>query len=485
MPPIYLDYAATTPVDPEVASRMQSWLGARFGNAASAHSFGAEAARAVEAARAATAALIGAPARDVVFTSGATEASNLALFGLARGSAARGRHLITSAVEHKSVLDPCRQLEREGFQVQVLTPTGDGLIDPEQLRAALRPDTTLVSLMHANNEIGVINDVAACGALCRERGVPLHVDAAQTAGKLPIDVLAMNIDLLSLSAHKFHGPQGVGALYVRQSLRAVLKPLQYGGGQERGLRSGTLPVHQIVGLGAAAELAQAHRPNESARVARLRDRLQQGIEQLPGVVVNGGRAPRVPGILSVSFAGVNGESLVASLFDLALSTSAACNADSDETSYVLRALGSDAGLAQATLRFSLGRFTGGDEIEAAIGAVHREVPRLRALAEAPLPGGAEWRTGRAGARALGTEIAWALRWRGDTLAEVRYAAYGSADALRACEWLAARLRGRARRQALPGGPVDWARELAIPDARLGELLVVEDALRAALAANPL
>jgi cysteine desulfurase len=478
---IYLDYAATTPVDGQVAARMQPWLGTHFGNAASAHGYGAEAARAIEAARAATAALIGAPPRDLVFTSGATEANNLALFGLARGAAARGRHIVTSAVEHKSVLDPARRLERAGFQVQCLRPTRAGTVDPDLLRAALRPDTTLVSLMHANNEIGVINDLAACGAVCRERGVPLHVDAAQSAGKLAIDVAAMNIDLLSLSAHKFHGPQGVGALYVRQSLRAVLEPLQFGGGQERGLRSGTLPVHQIVGLGAAAELAQALRPSEAARIANLRDRLQAGIAALPGVVVNGGDAARVPGILNVSFAGVNGESLVAGLAELALSTSAACNADSDETSYVLRALGRDAELAQASLRLSLGRFTTEPDIDAAIAAVCREVPRLRALAETPLPGGEGWSSGRAGARALGTEIGWALRWLGDTLAEIRYAAYGGADTLRACAWLGAKLRGRPRQDAQPGGPLDWARELNIPDCRLGELLVVEDALRAALA----
>jgi cysteine desulfurase len=380
--PIYLDYAATTPVDPRVAERMAACLTGDgvFGNPASPHGYGRAAAQVVEQARQSTARLIGAAPRDLLWTSGATESNNLAILGTARAARARGRHLVSARTEHKSVLDPLQQLEREGFIVSWLQPDRDGLIAPEALRAALRPDTQLVSIMHANNEIGVVQDIAALGAVCTERDIPLHVDAAQSAGKLAIDVAAMHCQLLSFTAHKLYGPKGIGTLYVHPARRAQLQPLQFGGGQERGLRSGTLPVHQIAGFGAACELVQLEGPAEVARITALRERLWRGLEDLPGVLLNGHRERRVAGILNVSFEGVEGESLLQGLAELALSTSAACNSDSDEASYVLRALGRDPQLAQASLRFSLGRFTTVAEIDRAVAAVRRELGRLRAIA---------------------------------------------------------------------------------------------------------
>jgi cysteine desulfurase len=379
---IYLDYAATTPVDARVAAAMSACLmqTGTFGNASSPHLFGREARALVEQARAAAAALIGAPAPQLVWTSGATESNNLAILGTARAAAVRGRHLVSARTEHKSVLDPCRQLEREGFQVTYLSTDGQGLIEPEAVRLALRAHTVLVSIMHANNEIGVLQDIAAIGALCRERGVPLHVDAAQSAGKVAIDVAAMNVDLLSFTAHKMYGPKGVGALYVQPQRRAQLQPLIFGGGHERGLRSGTLPVHQIVGFGAACELAAQLHTGESERLEALRARLLTGLMAIKGVLFNGHPQRRVAGVVNVSFEGVEGESLLMALPELAVSTGSACNSDSDEPSYVLRALGRDSELAQSSLRFSFGRFTQAEEIDRALAAVRREVARLRAAA---------------------------------------------------------------------------------------------------------
>jgi len=380
--PIYLDYAATTPVDARVAARINECLTADgvFGNPASLHGFGRAARARVEQAGVAAAELIGAEPDDLLWTSGATESNNLAILGVARGARDRGRHLVTSRIEHKAVLDPCRQLQREGFQVTWLDPDRDGLIDPAAVAAALRTDTVLVSIMHANNEIGVVQDIAAIGAICAARDIPLHVDAAQSAGKLPLDVRALPVDLLSFTAHKLYGPKGIGALFVRRGRRAGLQPLLFGGGQQRGLRSGTLPVHQIAGFGLACELAAAGMTSEAARIGALRERLWQGIAGLPGAQLNGHAARRVPGILNVSFGGVEGESLLLGLHELALSSSAACNSDSDEASYVLRALGRDTQTAQSSLRFSLGRFTTEDGIDTAIAAVRREVLRLRAVA---------------------------------------------------------------------------------------------------------
>lgn len=484
--PIYLDYAATTPVDPRVAALMAECLCAEgvFGNPASTHAYGRAARARVEAARGQVAALIGARAGDVIFTSGATEADNLAILGLVRGArggrAAQGLHVISSRTEHKAVLDPCRQLEREGFAVTFLTPADDGRVSPDQLREALRPETVLVSLMHANNETGAIQDIAAFGALCRAHGAALHVDAAQSAGKLPIDVAAMGIDLLSFTAHKLYGPKGIGALYVQPARRVGLQPLIYGGGHERGLRSGTLPVHQIVGFGHACELASASLVTESARLARLRARLWEGIASLPGVLANSPAARCLPGILNVSFHGIEGESLLFGLTELALTSGSACNSDSDEPSYVLRALGRDRETAQSALRFSLGHGTSAEDIDLAVAAVRREVLRLQALAQGAVGPGAV--SGEAGSREQGTWVRFMLNITGDLITGVSHQAYGCPQTLVVCEWLAAQLPGRSWRDPALGGPLDWTQALGIPVDRLTRLLVVEDALRAALGA---
>jgi cysteine desulfurase len=508
--PIYLDYAATTPVDLRVAAAMSECLVASgvFGNPASNHAFGRAARERVAAARQRTAALIGARAADVFYTSGATEADNLAILGLVRGlrsaaartaaapagpkAAAAAPHLITARTEHKAVLDPCRQLEREGCTVSYLSPDASGRISPEQLQAALRPETVLVSLMHANNETGVIHDIAAFGALCHAHGAALHVDAAQSAGKLPIDVVAMAVDLLSFTAHKLYGPKGIGALYAHPARRVVLQPLMYGGGHERGLRSGTLPVHQIVGFGLACELAAAEMTAESTRLAGLRARLWAGLADLPGVKLNTALEVSLPGLLNVSFTGIEGESLLTGLPELALASGSACNSDSDEPSYVLRALGHDRESAQSSLRFSLGRGTSAPQIELAIAAVRREVLRLRALAGAPegaRPAGGEGgagagatATGEAGAREQGTWVRFMLNTRDGQIEQARYQAYGCPQTLATCEWLVGQLRGRPWHEPGVGGPLDWAQALALPPDRLTRLLVVEDALRAALEA---
>ncbi|HXQ63402.1 MAG TPA: aminotransferase class V-fold PLP-dependent enzyme [Steroidobacteraceae bacterium] len=380
--PIYLDYAATTPLDPRVRAAMLACLESPPGNPAATHAAGRAARARVEAARAEVASLIAAPPAAIVFTSGATEADNLAILGAARGNAVRGRHLVSVRTEHRAVLDACGRLEREGFAVTLLTPDRQGLVDPGALRAALTPATTLVSVMLVNNETGVVQDVAALAAECRRRGALLHVDAAQAAGRIPIDVVALDVDLLSLSAHKIHGPVGIGALYVRREPRPTLVPLQFGGGQEGGLRSGTLAVHQIAGMGAAFRLAAAEGPPESARLEGLRDRLWRALEMLPGSHLNGHPVHRAPHILNVSFEGVDGEALLFALDDLALASGAACSAESGEPSYVLRALGRDDALAQASLRISLGRPTTVGEVDTAAARIRAAVERLRSLAPA-------------------------------------------------------------------------------------------------------
>jgi cysteine desulfurase len=488
MNPVYLDYAATTPLDARVAAAMQPWLSAapgvphvlRFGNAASAHAHGRAARDAVELARAQVAALVGAAARDVVFTSGATEANNLAIHGMAheRGRrAASGTHLVTSRIEHKSVLDPCKSLQREGIAVSLVDAGPEGLVSVDAVRAALRADTRLVSIMHANNETGVIQPIAAIAALCRERGIALHVDAAQSAGKLPLDLAALPVDLLSLSAHKLYGPQGIGALIVRAQLHAVLEPLIYGGGHERGLRSGTLPVHQIVGFGAAAELAARERATEAGRVLALRENLQAAVLALPGALLNGHATERLPGVLNVSFAGLHGETLLHGMPELALSSSAACNSDSDEPSYVLRSLGRDAAMAEASLRFSLGRYTTPEQVEQAIAAVRRAVQWQRA--RLPEPGSEQAVTPEA-------RVRFELRLEDGAVASASYRAHGCPWTHATCEWLCQRLPGRRAAYIGLGSPSEWAQALAVPAERLGRLLTVEDALQRALedAKNP-
>ena len=385
--PVYLDHAATTPIDPRVAAAMAQCLGMQgeFGNPASSHEFGHAAAALVEQARAQVAACVGAAPREVVWTSGATEANNLAIFGIARYYREYGRHIVTARTEHKAVLDPCRELERHGWRVTYLAPDGGGVVHAEQVAAALRPETVLVSIMHVNNEIGVIQDIAAIGAVCaRHGGARLHVDAAQSAGKIAIDFAALGADLMSLSAHKVYGPKGVGALLLAQRGGAgtQLTALQFGGGQERGLRAGTVPTHQVVGMGLAFELARAAAP-EIERIASLRERLWQGLASLGGTLRNGDAVRSVPHILNVSFEGVEGESLLAALRGrLAVSTGSACSSALQEPSYVLRALGRDEVLSESSLRFGLGRFTSQSDIDAAVAAVTEAVQRLRRIAGA-------------------------------------------------------------------------------------------------------
>ncbi len=381
--PIYLDYAATTPVDPRVVAILNQHLGRHgiFSNPSSnTHTLGATAAKAVETARAHVAALLNADPREIIWTSGATEANNLALFGVLRADARKGRHLITSQTEHKAVLDVCRRLEREGCAVTYLAPASDGLIAPEQVEAALRPDTVLASLMHVNNETGVVQDLAAISAITRSRGVLLHVDAAQGAGKLPLDLQALPVDLVSLSAHKLYGPKGVGALYVRQRPNRVrLEPLLYGGGQERGLRAGTLPTHQIAAMGEAFRLAGENMAVEQARIRDLRDRLWQGLAALGRVELNGHSEQNVAGILNVSFAGIAAEALLAARPEIAVATGSACTSAGHEPSHVLRAMGRDEFQARGAVRFSLGRFTTVEEIDHVVVAVRAAVNRLREL----------------------------------------------------------------------------------------------------------
>ncbi len=476
---VYLDYAATTPVDPAVAAAMAACLefDGDFGNSASAtHVYGMRAAARIERARVQVGALIGAESDEIVFTSGATESANLAILGGARANAARGRHIVTSRIEHKAVLDSCKHLEREGFVVTWLTPDRAGVIDPEAVRGALRPDTVLVTLMHANNEIGVIQNIAAVGAMCRERGILFHTDAAQSAGKIDVDMRELPVDLLSLTAHKIYGPKGVGALYVRRGKRGFVQPVNFGGGHERGLRPGTLATHQIVGFGEAAELAAQRRTDAYERISALRNRLWAGLKSVDGAHLNGESSARVPGILNVSFEGVEGESLVAGLPELALSTGSACNSASGDPSYVLRALGRDTQLAQSSLRFSLGRFTTAADIDFAVAAVTREVRRLRALSPAVPPDAGFGVSGEAGAAGQETWVRFDLAVADGIVKDARFKAYGCPHTLSVASWLAGQLSGRRREDLIPGTPAAWAEARAVPVEKLGRLLVVEDAL---------
>lgn len=380
--PIYLDYSATTPVDPRVADKMVACLTAEgnFGNPASrSHQFGWRAEAVVEDARQQVAALINADPREIVWTSGATESDNLAIKGCAHFNQRKGKHLITSRIEHKAVLDTCRQLEREGFEVTYLEPDSEGLIQPAAVANAIREDTTLVSLMHVNNEIGTVTDIAAIGEICRERGVFFHVDAAQSAGKLPIDLATMKVDLMSFSAHKIYGPKGVGALYVRRKPRVRLEAQMHGGGHERGMRSGTLATHQIVGMGEAFRIAAEQMEVDNARVLALRNRLWEGLKSVEQAHINGSLTQRVGGNLNVSFAFVEGESLIMALKDLAVSSGSACTSASLEPSYVLRALGLEDELAHSSIRFSIGRFTTEEEVDYTIEKVVSAVGKLREL----------------------------------------------------------------------------------------------------------
>ena len=380
--PIYLDYLSTTPVDPRVVAAMTACMSTEgvYGNAASrSHVFGWKAEEAVENARSQVAELINADPREIVWTSGATESDNLAIKGVAHFYHKKGKHIITSKIEHKAVLDTCRQLEREGYEVTYLDPDEQGLTTPEMVQAALRDDTILASVMHANNEIGVVNDIAGIGEICRAAGVLFHVDGAQSVGKIPVDLEQMKVDLLSMSAHKMYGPKGVGALYVRRKPRVRLEAQMHGGGHERGMRSGTLATHQLVGFGEAARIAHEEMATESAQSEALRERFWGAISDIPEVYINGDREQRLPGALNVSFAFVEGESLIMSLRDLAISSGSACTSASLEPSYVLRALGLNDEMAHSSLRFSFGRFTTEAEVEHAVKCVRHAVEKLREL----------------------------------------------------------------------------------------------------------
>lgn len=389
--PVYLDYAATTPVDPRVVEAMSHCLSMEgiFGNPASrSHAYGWQAEQAVEEARGHLAHLIGADPREIVFTSGATESDNLALKGSAHYYRERGRHIVTSSIEHKAVLDSCRHLETEGFEVTYLAPQPSGQVSPAALAEVVREDTILVSIMHANNETGVLNDLAALGAVCRERGALFHTDAAQSVGKVPIDLRELPVDLMSISGHKMYGPKGIGALFVRRQPRVHLEPQMHGGGHERGMRSGTLPTHQVVGLGEAARIAEASMQADSAHLVAMRDRFWARVRQAGNVHLHGEDAPRLPGTLNIGFSGVDGETLLMALKDIAVSSGSACSSAAMEPSHVLRGMGVEDGLAHSSLRITLGRFTTDEEADFAADKIVETLQRLRGPAPAATGQGA-------------------------------------------------------------------------------------------------
>ena len=378
--PIYLDYSATTPTDPRVAEAMIPYLTQHYGNPASrSHPFGWSAEKAVENAREEVAKLVNADPREIVWTSGATESNNLAIKGAANFYSGKGKHIVTIQTEHKAVIDVVRELERVGFEATFLAPEPNGLVDIEKFRAALRPDTVLASVMLVNNEIGVIQDIEAIGNICREQGVIFHVDAAQATGKVAIDLEKLPVDLMSFSAHKTYGPKGIGALYVRRKPRIRLEAQMHGGGHERGMRSGTLPTHQIVGMGEAFRIAREEMELENARIRRLRDRLLAGLQDIEEVYVNGDIKQRVPHNLNISFNYVEGESLIMAVKDIAVSSGSACTSASLEPSYVLRALGRSDELAHSSIRFTIGRFTTEEEIDYTIDLMRKKIGKLREL----------------------------------------------------------------------------------------------------------
>jgi cysteine desulfurase len=523
---IYLDYAATTPVDPRVATAMAEWLaapGSQANPASATHGLGLAAHDQVESVRAQVAALIGAEAREIIFTSGATEANNLALLGVAAAARRAGQkgHIVSSRVEHKSVLDALKQLEKDGFAVTLLEPDEHGRVPPEAVRTALRPDTLLVSLMLANNEIGVVNDVAGIRRIAGDHPFLLHTDASQAVGKLPVNVRELGVDFLSLTAHKFYGPKGIGALYVRERARPRIAPVFFGGGHERGLRSGTLPTHQIIGMGVAVSLAAEQRERDAAHARDLAARLTRELETIPGVEFNSQPGDSVPGLVNASFPGVEGESLITGLSGIAVSTGSACSSATREASYVLRALGRGTELAQSSLRISLGRFTAASDVDIAATAIRDEVSRLRVLAGDASAGAAAVgpeagsgsllartlnpdarryflapprlprfpegsslpgiRQGRAGRQDEGTAIHFELEINDGFVKSARFSAYGCPHTLAVTAWLCEVLEGVRIEAGVPGTPADWAVKFAVPTEKLGRLLIVEDALRGALA----
>jgi cysteine desulfurase len=524
---IYLDYAATTPVDPRVAALMAEALTSaewQANPASATHGAGLGAMRRVSFSRTVVAALIGAAPHEIIFTSGATEANNLAILGVASAARRAGRalHFVSARTEHRSVLDALRELERQGAPVSWIEPDEWGRVPPDAVRTALRAETLLVSLMQANNELGCINDIAGISAACRERGVLLHTDASQSVGKIDTDVATLGADFISFTAHKMHGPKGVGALYVRESARPRIAPVMFGGGHERGLRSGTLATHQLAGFACAAEIARGERATDAVRIDGLRSQLMSGLADIPGVILNTRPGPgSLPGIVNASFEGVEGESLVTGLSEIAVSTGSACSSASREPSYVLRALGRDTELAQSSLRLSFGRFTSPSDLELALTAIRREVSRLRVLAGgAPLPGAPDprpvtdeevlasplssplaWRYfraparpprfpegsvppgmrhGRAGRRAEGTEIRFELEVAEGIVKSARFSAYGCPHTVCVTAWLCEVLEGAPMSGGIPGTPADWAAKFDVPTEKLGRLLIIEDALRSAL-----
>ncbi|ASL45528.1 Cysteine desulfurase IscS [Burkholderia sp. AD24] len=378
--PIYMDYSATTPIDPRVVDKMIPYLREQFGNPASrSHSYGWDAERAVEEARENVAKLVNADPREIIWTSGATESDNLAIKGAAHFYKSKGKHVITVKTEHKAVLDTCRELEREGFEVTYLDVKDDGLIDLDKLKAAIRPDTILVSIMSVNNEIGVIQDIEAIGEITREKGIIFHVDAAQATGKIEIDLQKLKVDLMSFSAHKTYGPKGIGALYVRRKPRIRIEAQMHGGGHERGMRSGTLATHQIVGMGEAFRIAHEEMATENERIRMLRDRLLRGLSEMEETYVNGDMEQRVPHNLNISFNFVEGESLIMAVKDVAVSSGSACTSASLEPSYVLRALGRNDELAHSSIRFTVGRFTTEQDVDYVINLLKTKISKLRDL----------------------------------------------------------------------------------------------------------
>ncbi len=494
--PVYLDYAASTPVAPEVIDAMTFALRSPglVGNpAAGTHVPGQLAAAAVAAARAEVAALIHATPEEIVFTSGATEADNLAIIGGARFRQGDGRHLVTALTEHKAVLECCRHLAREGWRVTWLKPDAEGIIAPSAVEAALEPDTVLVSVMHANNETGVVQDIAAIGGLCRKRRVLFHVDAAQSAGRLPVDVRALQVDLLSLSAHKIYGPKGIGALFIdREHLRRV-EPLLFGGGQERGLRPGTLPTHQIVGMGEAFRIAGPRLSADRQHVTRLRDRLWARLQLIPGVIRNGHPGQSTGHILNVSVRGVEGESLHAGLGELAVASGSACTSLTDEPSYVLRVLGRSAALARSSVRFSFGRETTDDEIDRAAELFARTIADLRKRSPAVIPkirdaqsaaGEAPGRMlarGEAGSIEAGTWVVVTASIRGEQVDRLEARVYGCPHTMAACDRVVQLLTGGTAAGLGTLDPLALAAALEIPVEKTGRLLIIQDALRNCLA----
>ncbi len=528
---IYLDYAATTPLDPRVAAIMHECLidpRAQANAASATHGPGFAALELVESGRSAVAGLLGAAPAEIIFTSGATESNNLALLGAARAARRAGApaHIVSARTEHKSVLDACRQLQKEGFAVTLVEPGPDGRVAPGAVESALRADTLLVSIMLANNELGVVNDLAAIGSACRARQVLLHTDASQAAGKVAVNVDALRVDLLSLTAHKLYGPKGVGALYVREAARPKMGPIMWGGGHERGLRPGTLPTHQVVGFGAAAQIARDEFAAEAEHVGALRDCLWSKLRPVAGVLLNTAPGPALPGVLNVSFEGVEGESLITALAGLAVSSGSACSSASREPSYVLRALGRDTELAQSSLRLSFGRFTTAAQVERAAAVISREVGRLRSLAYGgeppelpgapdapsaesglleraltplarryfraaprpprfaaiqPLPDGV--RQGRAGSAADGTAVMFEAQIDAGFVKDARFTVYGCPHTVAVVAWLCETLRGLPAEAGAVGTPTDWARRFEVPAEKLGRLLIVEDALRAVFPAS--